>query len=180
MSKALILIDIQNDYFENGANTLIGSETASENARLLLNEFRKKQLPVIHIQHLSLRAGSTFFIPHTIGAEIHANVAPMDNEKVFAKHSPNSFIETGLHEYLSALHVSELVICGMMTHMCVDATIRAAKDFGYICTLIGDACATKNLQINGLQVAAQDVQNSFLAALNYFYADVTTVQDYLA
>ena len=179
MSKALISIDIQNDYFENGANTLVGSEAASKNARLLLQEFRKKQLPVIHIQHLSVRTGSTFFIPHTIGAEIHTNVAPLVDEKVFVKHLPNSFIETGLHDYLVSLHVTELVICGMMTHMCVDATTRAAKDLGYACTLIGNACATKNLQIKGQQVAAQDVQNSFLAALNYFYANVTTAQDYL-
>lgn len=180
MSKALILIDIQNDYFENGANPLVGSDSASRKARLVLEQFRKEKLPVIHIQHLSVRAGATFFIPETFGAEIHSNVKPQDNEKVIVKHYPNSFIETKLQKYLTELGVTELVICGMMTHMCVDATTRVAKDAGFNCTLIGDACATKDLEIDGRKVAAIDVQHSFLAALNYYYASVTTAQKYFA
>lgn len=180
MSKALILIDIQNDYFENGANPLAGSDSASKKAQLMLEQFRKAELPVIHIQHLSVRPGSTFFIPGTAGAEIHSNVKPLDNEKIIVKHYPNSFIETELQKYLTELGVTELVICGMMTHMCVDATTRAAKDLGYACTLIGDACATKVLEIHGRKVAAIDVHTSFLAALNYYYARVITAEEYFA
>ena len=72
-----------------------------------------------------------------------------------------------------------LVICGMMTHMCVDATTRAAKDMGYDIVLIGDACATKDQEINGQKVKAEEVQKSFLAALNYYYSTVLTTQQYL-
>lgn len=180
MSKALILIDIQNDYFEDGANPLVGSDSASQKAQLILEHFRKEKLPVVHIQHLSVRPGSTFFIPGTVGAQIHMNVKPLDNEKVIVKHYPNSFIETDLQKYLTGLGATELVICGMMTHMCVDATTRAAKDAGYTCTLIGDACATKDLEIHGRKVTAEDVHNSFLAALNYYYASVITAEEYFA
>jgi nicotinamidase-related amidase len=178
MSKALILIDIQNDYFEGGTNTLVGAERAGANARLVLEDFRKQKLPIIHIQHLSTRPGATFFIPSTVGAEIHNCVKPLDAEKVIVKHFPNSFRETDLQNYLSVHSATELVVCGMMTHMCVDATTRAAKDLGYAITLIADACATKNLEINGEHVAASDVQNSFLAALNYFYATVVRAHEY--
>ncbi len=101
------------------------------------------------------------------------------NEKVIVKHYPNSFRETDLLDHLKSLHITDLVLCGMMTHMCVDATTRAAKDFGLTCTVIGDACATKNMEINGQMVKAIDVQNSFLAALNYFYSTVVTTKDYL-
>lgn len=70
------------------------------------------------------------------------------------------------------------MICGMMTHMCVDATTRAAKDMGYDIVLIGDACATKDLEINGQKVKAEEVQKSFLAALNYYYSIVLTTYQY--
>lgn len=179
MNTALLIIDIQNDYFENGANALVDSEKASENARLVLEKFRSQGWPVIHIQHLATRPTATFFLPNTPGAEIHPNVQPLDDEKVVAKHFPNSFRETGLDELLKASGINNLVICGMMTHMCVDATVRAAKDLGYTCTLIGDACATKYLELNGQTVSAADVHHAFLAALSYFYAEVVTAEYYL-
>ncbi|MCL1941975.1 MAG: cysteine hydrolase [Candidatus Azobacteroides sp.] len=177
--KALIIIDIQNDYFEGGANPLIGSLEASVNAKTLLKDFREKSLPVIHVQHSSTRAGSTFFIPNTKGVEIHENVMPVSGEKVIAKNFPNSFRETDLLDYLKSNNITDLVICGMMTHMCVDATTRAAKDFGFTCVVIGDACATRDLDIQGESVAAGEVQKSFLAALNYFYSTVINTQEYL-
>ena len=178
--KVLIIIDIQNDYFEEGVNPLIGSIEASINAKNLLNDFREKSLPVIHIQHFSTRVGSTFFIPNTKGVEIHKNVLPISGEKVIAKNYPNSFHETDLLDYLKSNNITDLVICGMMTHMCVDATTRAAKDFGFTCTVIGDACATQDLEIQGKKVSASEVQKSFLAALNYFYSTVKNTQEYLS
>jgi len=177
--KALIIIDIQNDYFEGGANPLDGSLEASMNVKTLLKDFREKSLPVIHIQHFSTRADSTFFVPNTKGVEIHENVMPVNGEKVIAKNYPNSFRETDLLDYLKSKNISDLIICGMMTHMCVDATTRAAKDFGFSCTVIGDACATKDLEIQGKNVAAAEVQKSFLAALNYFYSIVKNTKEYL-
>jgi nicotinamidase-related amidase len=179
MQTALILIDIQNDYFEKGTMPLVGSDKACENARLILNKFRTDKLPVIHIQHLATRPDATFFLPNTIGAEIHQSLKPLDNEKIIVKHYPNSFRETKLLDYLKSIDISDLVLCGMMTHMCVDATTRAAKDFGFNCTLIGDACATRSLEINEQAIKVEDVHNSFLAALNYFYATVKTTKLFL-
>jgi len=179
MTTALVIIDIQNDYFDNGSNTLSGSKEASKNARLILDDFRFKGLPVIHVQHLATRPTATFFLPGTIGSNIHDDVKPLENEKLIVKHYPNSFRETELLEYLRSIFVTDLVICGMMTHMCVDATIRAAKDFGFECTVIGDACATKDLEIGEHLVKAKDVQASFLAALNYYYSEIKTTKQYL-
>jgi nicotinamidase-related amidase len=173
--KALLLIDIQNDYFDGGAQPLVGSLEASVHAKKLLDHFRAKSLPVIHIQHFQARPDATFFIPNTKGVEIHKNVRPMSGEKVIAKHFPNSFRETDLLQHFQSNEISDLVICGMMTHVCVDATTRAAKDFGFTCEVASDACATKDLVFQREKVAAKDVQNSFLAALNYFYASVKSV-----
>jgi nicotinamidase-related amidase len=172
MKTALLLIDIQNDYFENGTMTLSGSLEASKNAALIIEQFRSLSLPIVYIQHLALSPTATFFLPGTHGAELHESIRPKTTEKIIVKHYPNSFYKTELLEYLQSLEISDLVICGMMTQMCVDATTRAAKDFGYNCTLIGDACATKDLHINGQSVKAADVQTSFLAALNGYYSNV--------
>lgn len=172
MSKALIIIDIQNDYFENGAMEIVGSLQASGNAKLVLSKFRNENLPVVHVQHLSVAPDSTFFLPETEGQKIHQNVRPIAGEKVITKYYPNSFRETELLDYLHSKNITELVVVGMMTHMCVDATVRAAKDFGFECTVVGDACASRDLEINGKSVKAEDVHNAFLSALSFFYAEV--------
>lgn len=174
---ALLLIDIQNDYFEGGANPLSGSLEASMKAKEVLHYFRHNSLPVVHIQHVANRSDATFFAPDTFGVEIQNNVKPVEGEMVLVKHFPNSFWETGLHNYLQTLSVKNLVVCGMMTHMCVDATVRAAKDLGYACTLLADACATKDLIYGFEKVCAKDVQITFYAALSYFYADVISAQE---
>jgi nicotinamidase-related amidase len=179
MKIALIIIDIQNDYFDKGTMQLVGSDKASNNAKLILEHFRKNNLPIIHVQHIAATPTATFFLPNTKGVGIHDNVKPLEQEKVIAKHYPNSFRETELLDYLKDKNITDLVICGMMTHMCIDATVRAAKDFGFNIILIGDACATKDQEINGCIVKAGEVQNSFLAALNYFYATVKTTEQFL-
>jgi len=179
MKTALLLIDIQNDYFEGGTMTLSGAESAGRNAGMVLDRFRMAGLPVVHIQHIATKPDAAFFLPGTFGAEIHSCVTPREQEKVIVKHFPNSFRETGLHDSLQSMGVTDLVICGMMTHMCVDATTRAAKDAGYTCTVIGDACATRDLELNGMKVKAEHVQMSFLAALAYFYSTVVTAKQYL-
>ena len=179
METALIIIDIQNDYFPNGANPLENSNEAVIQAKKILDLFRHKKLPIIHIQHISRKAGATFFLPDTLGAEIHNTLKPIVGEQIIEKNSPNSFRNTSLLSYLKDNAITNLVICGMMTHMCVDATVRAAKDLDFSCTLIGDACTTKNLEYSGCKIAATEVHISFLAALSYFYANVISADKYI-
>lgn len=175
----LILIDIQNDYFPGGKMELSGSEQAALAAKDILDIFRKNKLPVFHIQHFSTKPGATFFIPNTIGVEINAKVKPAAAEKVIAKNFPNSFRNTELKELLDNENVDKLVICGMMTHMCIDATTRAAFDLGYECILIKDACATRDLPIDGKNIPAEHVHLSFIAALGSVYAKILSKNDYI-
>jgi len=109
MNIALIVIDIQNDYFDKGTMTLVGSDNASENASLLLDKFRADNLPVIHILHIATKPTATFFLPNTKGAEIHKNVKPLVQEKIIVKHYPNSFRETELLDYLKSKKITDLV-----------------------------------------------------------------------
>lgn len=175
---ALLMIDIQNDYFEGGAWELVGAKEAALQTQIILKQFRDKGLPIIHIQHVSLQPGAVFFLPNTEGTEIHELVTPLATEKVVIKHFPNSFIQTNLMDILKEESITHLVICGMMTNMCVDATTRAVKDFGFECTVISDACATRNLELDGKIISADNVHNSFLASFNFYYAEVCKSIDF--
>jgi nicotinamidase-related amidase len=179
MKRGLILIDIQNDYFKGGNIELVGMEQAAHNAGLLLHAFRKAQFPVFHIQHISQRPGATFFLPSTKGVGIHKFVTPQSGEAVIEKHFPNSFRNTDLLNRLKESDAEEVVICGAMSHMCVDATIRAAFDLGFRCVVIDDACATRNLEHKGVIVEARKVHAAFMAALAMPYAQVISAHEYM-
>ncbi len=129
-----------------------------------------------HIQHIATHPGATFFLPDTTGAEIHQSVSPIDGETIIQKHFPNSFRETDLLQHLQRVNVQQVVVAGMQTHMCVDATTRAAADYGYECLIAHDACATRNLKFGDRVVSALDVQAAFLAALNGSYGKVRSVE----
>ncbi|MDE1244225.1 cysteine hydrolase family protein [Vibrio aestuarianus] len=180
MKQALIVIDVQNDYFFGGAMELVGMEKAASNCTKLLNAFRQANKPIFHIQHISTREGATFFVPNTAGCEINESVKPFDSETVVTKHYPSSFRETELNEILKKSGVEELIICGAMTHMCIDTTTRAAFDLGYKCHVISDACATRDLEFNGQIVKASEVQAAFMAALSLPFAEISSTEKYLS
>ena len=174
---ALLVIDIQNDYFPGGAMELEGADAAGAKAAAVLAKFRQEGKPVIHVRHLSMRPGSTFFLPGTRGADIHESVKPVAGEQVIEKNFPNSFRNTELGKLLEKQQIRNLVVAGMMTHMCVDASVRHAADLGYKVTLLGDACATRTQSYGGEKVTARQVHTAFLAALNGFYAKVVNTHE---
>jgi nicotinamidase-related amidase len=180
MTIGLILVDIQNDYFSGGRMELVGMEEAGSKAKDLLSLFRAKQWPTFHIQHIATGERATFFIPDTEGVETHDHVKPLPGDVVIHKHYPNSFRKTRLLEALKEAGIEQVVICGAMSHMCVDATTRAAADFGFDCTVIHDACATRDLEFGGKTIAAQEVHGSFMAALGAAYAKVMGLDEFLS
>jgi nicotinamidase-related amidase len=172
----LLLIDVQNDYFPGGRMELDGIERAAVKARELLDFFRAHRQPVVFVRHVSMNRGASFFLPQTAGAEIHASVKPLDGEAVVVKHHPNSFRETDLRDRLRREGITHLVLAGMMTHMCVDGTVRAAHDLEFSCWTAEDACATRNVSYGGHEVAARDVHAAFLAALHGTYGWVMSAE----
>ena len=177
---ALVIIDIQNDYFPGGAATLSGPDAAADNAARLLAAFRKLGRPVFHVQHVSIREGASFFLPGTPGVDIHTAVAPREGETVVRKHFPNAFRDTGLEEALRLANVRHLCVAGMMSHMCIDTSVRAAADKGYGVTLAHDACATKALKFGDAEVPAAQVHAAYMAALNGSFGRVLTTDAILA
>lgn len=175
MKTALLVIDIQKDYFPGGKMPLENPEAAARNAYTLLQCFREHGGRHVHIQHVSIHPGATFFLPGDRGTDIHDLAAHFEGEPLVQKHSPNSFRETNLLDLLRGWGVERVVVCGMMTHLCIDATARAAADLGFKVIVAADACATRALTFDGQTVPAQQVQAAFLAALQS-YGRVLTVE----
>jgi nicotinamidase-related amidase len=164
----LLIIDVQEFYFTGGALPLVAPEAASANCGKLLDKFRAENRRVVHVGHNASK-----------GASFHANVSPREGEKVIMKDEVNAFAGTNLLDYLRESGVKRLVVCGMQTHMCVEAAVRAAHDFDFECVLVRDACATRDLKYGEETITAADVHNSTLATLGGAYAKVVDTETFL-
>lgn len=166
--EALLLIDIQEIYFVPGPYLLHKPQVAADNAKILLDRFREEEKTIIHIKH-DFKSCS----------KIHKTVKPLSNEKVIIKQYPSAFLGTDLEEYLKSQNVENLVVAGMMSHMCVDTTVRACQDYGYGVTVIENACTTKDLCYNNKILDAETVHNAFMASLNGMFARVIKLDEYM-
>lgn len=178
--RAIIVVDLQNEYLPTGKLPLVGLDTALTNAARVISAARAKDELLVHVRHEGAQPDSPFFTPGTVAVQIIPAVAPLEGEAVIVKNYPNSFRGTKLKELLDAHGVKELVVIGAMSHMCIEATSRAAADFGYLVTVAHDACATMNLEFEGTAVPAAQVHAASMAALGFGYASITTTDQYLA
>lgn len=184
MSKrAFILIDLQNDYFEGGKFPLVGINEATDNAAALLNQVRKlkDEYLVIHIRHEFPMdpEEAPFFGKGTEGSQINEIVKSEPGEIVITKSEPNSFVRTDLQQILDDNKISELIIVGAMTHICVQGTTRAASEKGYKVTVVQDALATRDLEFDGVTVPAKHVAATVFATLAFGYAKIITTKEQL-
>ena len=175
---ALILIDIQNIYFTKGAYLLYEPEHAAQQAKKVLEEFRSKGMPVVHVKHVFHT--ENYKEDNEYLNEIHATVIPADNEKIIKKQHPNCFWHTDLLEYLQSLGITDLVVSGMMSHMCVDTTVRACQDYGYQVTVIDDACTTKTLSWKGKEMDASFVHDAYMAGLAGMFAEIMSAEEFVS
>ena len=166
-TTALIIIDIQEFYFPGGDAELDKPEEASLNAEKILKYFRKNNLTIVHVRH-----------NYEPGGDIHKNVKPTDSEKIISKNDVNCYKNTDLLEYLKNNSVENVVICGMQTHMCVDAAVRASHDYNFKTILIHDACTTKDLKFDDILIKAKDVHYSTLSILRS-YAKIIDTDSFL-
>ncbi len=182
MKTALLLIDFQKDYFPGGKYPLVNPLETAQKAYMLLQCFREHRAhggQHVHIQHISRRPDAAYFISGDRGADIHDSVAHFEGEPIVYKHEKNAFLNTDLLELLKSWEIERVVIAGMATHMCVDATARAAYDLGFQVIVAEDACATRELKYGDTVIPADMVQKSFLAALKA-YGKVMKSEEILA
>ncbi len=178
--SALILIDIQKDYFPGGKWELHRIEESAANAARLLEHARAAGQMVVHVHHEFQIENPPFFAPNTPGAEFHPSVTPKAGEHKVLKHYVNAFRETNLQALLEEHGVGAVTIAGDMSHMCIDAAARNAADLGLNVTVVEDACSSRDLEFNGDVIPAEQVHKSYMSALSFAYAKIVTTTDYLA
>ncbi|VVO92657.1 hypothetical protein PS850_02434 [Pseudomonas fluorescens] len=179
MKRGLVVVDLQNEYLPTGKLPLTGIEAAVANAIRVISHARDTGIPVFHIRHES-DEGAPIFVKGSTGAEIQSAVAPGGDEPVIVKKHINAFRETDLKQQLDVADVQEVVVIGAMSHMCIDAIVRAAADMGYPVTVLHDACATLDLTFRGVTVPAAQAHAAMMAAFEFGYASVKSVDDYLS
>jgi nicotinamidase-related amidase len=175
--RGLLIIDIQRDYFPGGAFPLVEPEAAAEAARRALDHFRANGEPIVHVRHIWDAPDAAFFKKGTEGTEIHPLVAPEGEEPVITKDEPNAFLGTDLEQRLRADGIDELLVAGMMSSMCVDATVRSAAERGFTVTVVHDACAAPDLEFGGTAIPGASVHGAFMAALGDGYATLAASQE---
>jgi nicotinamidase-related amidase len=171
-STAIVTIDIQLDYFPGGKFPLFRAKAAARKAALVLEEGRKRGNPIFHVRHEGLDPNGRFLVAGTPGTELYGALSvPADgSERVILKHQPDSFLGTDLEERLRAAGAARVVWMGMMSWMCVDSTVRAAKAKGFENVLVEDACAAGWLMHRGFPVLPWSSHRAFMAALGAHYA----------
>ena len=178
MSKrALVIVDLQNEYTDKGNLPLSGIDQAVTNAARLIDAARQRGDMVVHVRHEFPAHELPIFVPGTANVEIIPAVSPAGGEAVILKNHPNPFRDTGLKQMLDDAGVDELLVAGAMSHMCIDATVRAAADLGYRVTVAHDACATLDLEFGGTTVPAAQVHAAVMSALAFGYGTVAATDD---
>lgn len=181
MNKSgLIVVDLQNEYLPTGKLPLSGIEAAAANAAKVIANARKNGTPVFHIRHEFANGEAPVFVPGSEGVQIQPSVAPVNGESVIVKNHINAFRDTDLKQQLDAHGVEEVVVIGAMSHMCIDAVVRAAVDMGYVVTILHDACATLDVEFNGVNVPAAHVHAAMMAAFAFGYGSVISTDKYLS
>ena len=174
-NASLLIIDAQNEYL-SGPLALSGMEAATANIALLLDAARKAKRPVIHIRHLGTVGG--MFAPQGERGAFIKGLEPQGDELIIEKRMPNAFNDTGLQKTLENLGSLDVIVCGFMSHSSVSTTVRAAKDYGLRCTLVEDACATRDLPTpDGGVISAQQVQRTEMAIMNDNFATLTLTRN---
>ena len=173
-NASLLIIDAQNEYL-SGPLALSGMKAATDNIARLLKAAREAKRPVVHVRHLGTVGGT--FDPQGPRGEFIAGLEPTGDEVVIEKRMPNAFNDTRLREALETQGHLDLIVCGFMSHSSVSTTVRAAKDYGFRCTLVEDACATRDLPTANGVISAADVQRTEMAIMNDNFATLAQTKN---
>jgi nicotinamidase-related amidase len=169
----LVIVDAQREYL-SGPLALSGIDAAVANIKQLLAAARAANRPIVHVRHLGTKDG--LFDPNGERGKVIPGLEPLEGEIEIEKVLPSAFHGTRLKEKLEDLG-SDLVVCGFMSHSSVSTTVRAARNLGFRCTLVEDACATRDLPYKGGVLSAEHVHQTEMAIMADNFAALALTND---
>lgn len=131
MSKAVIVIDVQEAFFQNPACLLHEKEQLVRNINDLIEQARSNEVPVVFIQHTEYDYEEDEFYVDTPDWQIHRGLNRLDSDPVIRKTTRDSFHETELGSYLQQQGINQLIFAGAQTDFCINATVRRAHELGF-------------------------------------------------
>lgn len=177
-TPTLIIIDMQRGMADPAAGSR-NNPDAEANIAALLSAWRRAQLPVVHVRHISRTVGSLFW-PGQVGAEFQPQLAPAPSEHVVEKNVPDAFLNTGLERWLRVRGLERLVVAGVSTNNSVESTVRTAGNLGFQVVVVSDATFAFDKQdYAGVLRSAAEVHAMSLANLDGEFATVTRTAEVL-
>lgn len=176
--RALIIVDMQRCMADPAAGAR-NNPDAEANIASLLSAWRRAQLPIVHVRHLSRTVGSLFW-PGQVGAEFQSQFEPLPHEHVVEKNVPDAFLNTGLERWLRVRGVGRVVVTGVSTNISVESTVRTASNLGFQVIVVSDATfAFDKPDYAGVLRTAAEVHAMSVANLSGEFASVAQTAEVL-
>lgn len=180
MKRALIVVDVQNEYFSGGALPITYPPKSFEHIKTAINEAQKVNMPIVLVQHTSLQVGAKAFVKGSLTWEFHDEIKQIKPEIYIEKNHASSFVGTDLNWRLRSLGIDTVAIIGYMTQNCCDATARDASQLGFTVEFLSDANGTLDFENNAGKVSAEELHRSFLVAQAFGFSRVLTLNEWIS
>lgn len=179
MKRALIVIDVQNEYFEGGALPITYPPHSFEKIKTAIEKAQEKGIMTVLVQHTSLKENAGAFVRNSHMWEFHDEIKAIKPDLYIEKNHASSFVGTDLNYRLRALGIDTVTIIGYMTQNCCDATARDAAQLGYNVEFLSDANGTLAFSNHAGEVSAEELHRSFLVAQAFGFSRVLTLDEWI-
>jgi len=178
MSRALLVIDVQNEYFTGGL-PITHPVGHLENILRVMDHASRNSIPTMVIRHHQPSPDSPIFCKGSHEWELHSDVANQPRTALIDKSLPGSFSGTPLQAQLAQLGVDTVCIAGYMTQICCDTTARQAMHLGLKVEFLSDATGTLAIENTAGSVTAQEMQKAILCAQQMFFSEVLPTNSWI-
>lgn len=179
MKRALIVVDVQNEYFEGGALPITYPPKSFEQIKTAIAEAQKAGDFIIFVQHTSLKENAGAFVRGSHMWEFHDEIKAIKSDLIIEKNHASSFVGTDLNYRLRSLGIDTVAIVGYMTQNCCDATARDASQLGFTVEFLSDANGTLAFSNEAGGVSAEELHRAFLVAQAFGFSRVLTLNEWI-
>lgn len=177
MKRALLVIDVQNEYF-TGLLPVTYPPESMQNILDVMKTAKETNIPIVMVQHTATAKNAKAFVKETHGWELHDSLKDIDVSHYVEKTFPSSFVGTDLEAWLHKNAIDTVVISGYMTQHCCDTTARYAHHLGFNVEFLSDATGTLDFENKAGKVTAQELHRATLVEQQFRFSDVISTKEW--